>query len=215
MSRSVQGYYAILDVKGISVDGPAALAHAKRLLAAGPCCFQLRAKQLPTASFCRLAHEVRALCTDAKIPLCINDRMDIALAVAADVIHLGQSDLPLADAVRVRKIAGVPGLAIAISTHDLDEARAAVAGGADHIGFGPIFPTQSKADADPAVGLKALAEMSRHIAIPIVAIGGITLENVGQVAQAGASAGAVIAAVDSAPDPTLAGRRIAAAFAST
>lgn len=214
MSLTVQGYYAILDIKGAHVDGPATLAHAKRLLAAAPCCLQLRAKQLPTGSFCGLAHQVRALCAEAKVPFCINDRMDIALAVAADVIHLGQSDLPLADAVRVRDAVAGKRLSIAISTHDLDEARAAVAGGADHIGFGPIFPTQSKADADPAVGLKALAELARHIQIPIVAIGGITLGNVAQVAESGASAAAVIAAVDTAPDPTAAARRIRAAFPS-
>jgi thiamine-phosphate pyrophosphorylase len=214
MSLPVQGYYAILDVKGASVDGPAALAHAKRLLAARPCCLQLRAKQLPTGTFCRLAHEVRALCAETKTPFCINDRMDIALAVAADVIHLGQTDLPLADAVRVRSAAGAQALSIAISTHDLQEARAAVEAGADHIGFGPIFPTQSKADADPAVGLNALREIARNIEIPVVAIGGITLDNVVQVANAGASAAAVIAAVDNSPDPTAAGRSIAAAFAS-
>jgi thiamine-phosphate pyrophosphorylase len=214
MSLSVQGYYAILDVKGTSVDGSATLAHATRLLAAGPCCLQLRAKQLPTGSFCRLAHDVRALCTEAKTLFCVNDRMDIALAVAADIIHLGQSDLPLADAVRVRDALGARGLSVAISTHDLDEARAAVLGGADHIGFGPIFATQSKADADPAVGLKALSEIAGHIRIPIVAIGGITLDNVAEVARAGASAAAVIAAVDSAPDPTAAGRRLGSAFVS-
>jgi thiamine-phosphate pyrophosphorylase len=140
--------------------------------------------------------------------------MDIALAVAANMVHLGQSDLPLADAIRVRNAAGAKGLAIAISTHDLDEARAAELAGADHIGFGPIFPTQSKADADPAVGLKALREIAGHIRIPVVAIGGITLDNVAEVAAAGASAAAVIAAVDNAPDPTAAGRRIGAAFAS-
>jgi thiamine-phosphate pyrophosphorylase len=214
MSFPVQGYYAILDVKGTSVDGPATLAHAKRLLAAGPCCLQLRAKQLPTGSFCRLSHDVRALCAEAKTPFCINDRMDIALAVAADVIHLGQSDLPLADAIRVRRAMGANRLSIAISTHDLDEARAAVAGGADHVGFGPLFPTQSKADADPAVGLKALSEIAEHIRIPIVAIGGIALDNVAEVAKAGASAAAVIAAVDNASDPTAAGRLIGAAFRS-
>jgi thiamine-phosphate pyrophosphorylase len=214
MSFPVQGYYAILDVKGTSVDGPAAVAHAKRLIAAGPCCLQLRAKQLPAGTFCRLAHEVRSLCTEARTPFCINDRMDIALAVAADIVHLGQSDLPLADAIRVRNAVGAQALSIAISTHDLGEARAAVLGGADHIGFGPIFPTQSKADADPAVGLKALSEIASHIRIPIVAIGGITLDNVAEVAKAGASAAAVIAAVDTASDPTAAGRRIGAAFAA-
>jgi thiamine-phosphate pyrophosphorylase len=211
MSLAVQGYYAILDVKGTSFEAAPMLAHARRLLAAGPCCLQLRAKQLPTGAFSRLAHEARRLCVEAGVPFCINDRLDIALAVDADVIHLGQADLPLADAVRIREACGRR-FSIAISTHDLAEATAAVAGGADHIGFGPIFPTQSKADADPAVGLAGLREVASHVKVPVVAIGGITLGNAADVAKAGASAAAVIAAVDQAPDPTAAGRAITAAF---
>lgn len=208
----MQGYYAILDVKGSSLNVSQALAHAKRLLAAEPCCLQLRAKQLPTGALCHLAHHIRALCAELRVPFCVNDRLDIALAVGADVVHLGQSDLPLLDAVRVRNEAAAGRLSIAISTHDLAEALAAVAGGADHIGFGPIFATQSKADADAAVGLAALRAVAERVTIPIVAIGGITLENVGEVARAGASAAAVIAAVDHAPDPTAAGHRIGSAF---
>jgi thiamine-phosphate pyrophosphorylase len=212
MLPPVQGYYAILDVKGTSFASSCARAHAGRLLAAQPCCLQLRAKQLPTRDFCLLAHELRRLCTDAGIPLCINDRLDVAIAAGADAIHLGQSDLPLADAVRLRGAVGAGRLSIGISTHDLAEALAAVAGGADHIGFGPIFATQSKADAGAATGLAALRRVAEQVKVPIVAIGGITLENVADVARAGASAAAVIAAVDNAPDPTAAGRRIAAAF---
>ena len=212
MSLSVQGYYAILDVKGTSVDVSAALAHARGLLAARPCCLQLRAKQLPTGAFCRLAHDVCRLCAEVRIPFCINDRLDVAIAVGADVIHLGQGDLPLPDAVRVRSAIAAKRLSIGISTRDLDEALAAAAGGADHIGFGPIFATQSKADADAAVGLAALQTVADRVKIPIVAIGGITLDNVADVAKAGARAAAVIAAVDTAADPTAAGRYIGTAF---
>jgi thiamine-phosphate pyrophosphorylase len=212
MSVVVQGYYAILDVKGPSVEVSSALAHASRLLAAQPCCLQLRAKQLRTGAFCRLAHELRRLCREANVPFCINDRLDVALAVGADVIHLGQSDLSLADAVRVRTGLREPKLSIGISTHDLPEALAAVAGGADHIGFGPIFATQTKTDADPAVGLVALRAVAERVRIPIVAIGGITLDNVADVAKAGASAAAVIAAVDTSTDPTASGQRVGSAF---
>jgi thiamine-phosphate pyrophosphorylase len=212
MSLVVQGYYAILDVKGTSVEIPATLAHVQRRLAAQPCCLQLRAKLLPTRTFCRLAHEVRQLCGEARVPFCINDRLDVAIAVGADIIHLGQSDVPLPDAVRVRNALAENRLSIGISTHDLDEALAAVEGGADHIGFGPIFATQSKADADPAVGLVALQTVATRVKIPIVAIGGITLDNVADVAKAGASAAAVIAAVDTAADPTSAGRLVGSAF---
>jgi len=211
MSLLVQGYYAILDVKGTSVRSDWALAHARRLLAARPCCLQLRAKQLAIRDFCLLARELKGLCSEEKTPLCINDRLDVALAVAADAIHLGQSDLPIAEAVELRR-AVASNFAIGISTHDLEEALAAVGGGTDHIGFGPIFPTQSKSDAGAATGLSLLREVAAKVSIPIVAIGGITLDNVADVADAGASAAAVIAAVDRAADPTVAGRQIAAAF---
>jgi thiamine-phosphate pyrophosphorylase len=212
MPLVLQGYYAILDVKGTSVEVPAALAHAGRLLAAQPCCLQLRAKQLATGTFCRLAHDLRRLCLEARVPFCINDRLDVAIAVGADIIHLGQSDVPLSDAVCVRNALAVNRFAIGISTHDLDQALAAAQGGADHIGFGPIFATQSKADADPAVGLAALRVVADRVNLPIVAIGGVTLDNVADVAKARASAAAVIAAVDSAVNPTAAGRHIGSAF---
>ena len=149
----------------------------------------------------------------AHVPLCVNDRLDVALAVGADAIHLGQGDLPLAEALRVRSGGTPHALAIGISTHDLDQAKAAALGGADHIGFGPVFQTQTKADADSAVGLAALQEVATVIHVPVVAIGGITLDNVEAVARAGASAAAAIAAVDSAADRTQAGQSIARAFA--
>jgi thiamine-phosphate pyrophosphorylase len=208
----MQGYYAILDVKGSSLDLAAAQSHASQLLAAGPCCLQLRAKQLSLAAMCQFGHALRALCTEQGVSLCVNDRLDVALAIAADIIHLGQNDLPLAEALRVRTSARAESLVIGVSTHDLDQAKSAAAGGADYIGFGPVFPTQTKADADPAVGLEALRKAAATVSIPVVAIGGITLDNVAAVARAGASAAAVIAAVDGALDRTHAGRCIALAF---
>ena len=145
--------------------------------------------------------------------LFVNDRLDVALVVGADVVHLGQDDLPLADAQRVRAAAGRPDMLIGFSTHNPAQAAAAAAAGADYIGFGPVFGTRSKAHPDPTVGLDALAEVCRAVAVPVVAIGGITLEAVSAVARAGASAAALIAAIDGAPDPHAAGRAVAAAFA--
>jgi len=214
MVLRIQGYYAILDVRGSSLDLAAACRHASGLLAAEPCCLQLRAKQLNLAALCELGHALRSMCTQRGVPLCVNDRLDVALAVAADMIHLGQTDLPLAQALRVRSHARAESLVIGVSTHDVDQAKSAAAGGADYIGFGPVFPTQTKSDADPAVGLAALQEVAAAFPLPVVAIGGITLDNVAAVARAGASAAAVIAAVDGASDRTLAGRRIARAFAA-
>jgi thiamine-phosphate pyrophosphorylase len=215
MAISLQGYYAILDVKGSSYDTTTLLHHASDLLAAQPCCLQLRGKQLGLAALCELGHALRTLCSQWHVPLCVNDRLDVALVIAADVVHLGQSDLPLAEVLSARKAARAEHLFVGISTHDLDQAKAAVDGGADYIGFGPVFPTQSKVDADPVVGLARLRAVAVAVKIPVVAIGGITLDNVADVARTGASAAAVIAAVDTAPDPTHAGRCIALPFSAT
>lgn len=212
MATQIQGYYAILDVTGTSYNEGALLANVDELLAARPCCLQLRAKQLPLTDFCRLGHALRIVCTHAAVPLCINDRLDVALAVGADIIHLGQGDLPLDQARRVRALTLAQKMLIGISTHDLEQAKAAQEGGADYIGFGPVFPTATKSDADPAVGLSALEKVTAAVSLPVVAIGGIALKNVEAVARAGASAAAAIAAVERAPDRAAAGRAIARAF---
>jgi thiamine-phosphate pyrophosphorylase len=127
----------------------------------------------------------------------VNDRCDVAAAVGADGVHLGQDDVPLADA---RAILG-PGKLIGISTHNLVQASEAQAGGADYIGFGPIFPTATKENPDPVVGVEGLREVRARMRIPIVAIGGINAQNAGDVRAAGADGVAVVSAVLAAPDP--------------
>jgi len=212
----MRGYYAILDVTPELLAGSEQLlARARRLLAARPCCLQLRAKGAGGRALAAAARPLLALCRDAGVPFCVNDRMDVALAVGADVVHLGQDDLPLADALRVRAAAGVPGLVIGFSTHNLAQARAAAAGGADYIGYGPIFTTGSKLNPDPTVGVATLAEVCRAVEVPVVAIGGISLDAVPAVAAAGAAAAALIAAVDAAADPSAAGRAVASAFSGS
>ncbi len=210
----MRGYYAIVDVDPVEFGDLAALeTRAAERLAAGPCCLQLRAKGADAAALFAAATRLRDLCRAARVPFCVNDRLDVALAVGADVVHLGQDDLPLADARRVRALAGAERMVIGFSTHNLGQARAAAAGGADYIGFGPVFATASKANPDPTVGVATLAEICGVVAVPVVAIGGVTLEAAVEVARAGAVAAAVIAAVDRAPDPAAAGRAVAAAFA--
>jgi thiamine-phosphate pyrophosphorylase len=215
----VRGYYAIVDLPAPAsgaVDGRtpgrALLSQveprAEALLAARPCCLQLRAKSLGAAAMRDAALWLKDRCRAAGIPFCVNDRLDVALAVGADAVHLGQDDLPLADA---RGIAAGR-LLIGFSTHNPAQAAAAAAGGADYIGFGPIFDTRSKLRPDPTVGLEGLRAAAAASPIPVVAIGGITLDTVASVAATGAAAAAVIAAVNEAPDPTAAGRRVAAAF---
>jgi thiamine-phosphate pyrophosphorylase len=209
----LQGYYAILDVQGEAAPAPDELiSRAQELLAARPCCLQLRGKRLGAAVLGAAAAVVRPLCSTAGVLFCVNDRVDVALAVGADLVHVGQDDLPL---VETRRIAG-DRLRVGVSTHTPAQARSAVAAGADYIGFGPIFATRSKDRPDAVVGLEGLRAVTHAVgdAVPVVAIGGIELDTVGLVASAGARAAAVISAVDRARDRTAAGRRVAAAFLS-
>src|SRR5436305_1435804 len=122
----MRGYYAIVDAKGEALSDLAALAaRAERLLAAGPCCLQLRAKGADGAAMFAAAVRLRDVCRAAGVPFCVNDRLDVALAVGAAVVHLGQDDLPLADARRVRALARAEGLLIGVSTHTRAQALAA------------------------------------------------------------------------------------------
>ncbi len=215
-TSQLRGYYAIVDVKPDALGDLAALeARAARLLAASPCCLQLRAKGADAAPMRAAAVRLRDLCRAARVPFCVNDRLDVALAVEADVVHLGQDDLPLEDALRVRARVGAEKMLIGLSTHTRAQALAAAAAGADYLGFGPIFATTTKLNPDPVVGLDALAAVCAAVSIPVVAIGGIDLHAVPSVARAGARAAAVIGAVDDAPDPTAAARLVGAAFAKS
>src|SRR5262245_44877846 len=167
---SLRGYYAILDLgegEGRARDGGALERRAGELLAARPCCLQLRAKALSTADLHAAALRVLPAARAAVVPFCINDRLDVALAVGADAVHLGQDDLPLDDARRIAARAGTEGFFIGISTHDFGQAQAAVAGGADYIGFGPVFETKSKIKPDPVVGLDELRRVAAAVRVPV------------------------------------------------
>ncbi|HSY38995.1 MAG TPA: thiamine phosphate synthase [Polyangia bacterium] len=210
---SLRGYYAIVDATAVLVgDGEALERRTRQLLEAGPCCLQLRAKEIGARILAAAARRMLPLCRAAGVPFCVNDRLDVALAVGAEVVHLGQDDLPLADALRVRVVAGRPDLVVGFSTHNAAQAVAAASAGADYIGFGPVFATSSKLNPDPVVGLKQLAEVCRSASVPVVAIGGVRPEHARLLADAGASATAVISAVNGAADPTAAGRQVAAAW---
>jgi thiamine-phosphate pyrophosphorylase len=208
------GYYAILDIADSTLSPGGVLEErARELLAARPCCLQLRAKRLGAAELKDAASRILPLCRAVGVPFCVNDRVDVALLVGADFVHVGQDDLPLHE---VRRLCG-DRVGVGVSTHDPEQAQAAVAAGADYIGFGPVFATRSKANPDPVVGLEALRAVSsagRAAGVPVVAIGGIDLQTVPLVAATGASAAAVISAIDRANDRTAAGRVVAAAFGS-
>lgn len=163
---------------------------AARALDAGCALLQLRAKRLDDRELLRLAFELRDACSQGDASFVVNDRADIAKIVGADGLHLGQDDLPIAEARRV-----VGAMQIGVSTHDLEQARRAERDGADLIAFGPIFPTQTKENPDPVVGLERLAEVCQSVAPPLVAIGGITPENAERALEAGAAYLAAISAL--------------------
>lgn len=173
-------------------------------IAGGADTIQFREKSGSTRELIRLATAMQALCRAAGVVFIVNDRVDVAIACGADGVHLGQDDfsIPLA-----RKLLG-KGAIIGGSASTLEEARTCLADGADYIGFGPVFPTGSKADAGPVSGLEILREVVETIPLPIVAIGGITTENTPLVMKAGAHGIAVISAVCCQTDPTGAARSL-------
>lgn len=152
---------------------------------------------METRAFYEMAATLCPLVQSGGGAFIVNDRCDVALAVGADGVHLGQEDLPLADA---RAMLGGQKL-IGISTHNLAQALEAEAGGADYIGYGPIFATMTKEKPDPVVGVVGLGEVRARLRIPIVAIGGITPRNVTEVMAAGADAVAAVSAILAAADP--------------
>jgi thiamine-phosphate pyrophosphorylase len=195
----LRGFYAVLDR-----DDPAL---ARTLLAAGARVLQVRLKPATSAEQLSVARLARELCDEHGAMLIINDRIDIALAARADGVHLGQTDVPLADARRLAKH-----LVIGISTHDLAQVTEAIAGGADYLGYGPIYATRTKANPARVQGLAALrAAVSVAGATPIVAIGGITPHHASDVYAAGAAAICAIRAVNDAGDVLAAARSFAAA----
>ncbi len=167
------------------------IADLEIVLEAGVDLLQWRQKRGSDSSFLKKAFEVRDLCREFKTPFIVNDRPDIALLVEADALHLGQDDLPIAQA---RRLVG-PQMPIGRSTHSLDQALAAVTEGADYLGFGPIFKTPSKAKPDPEVGISGLIEMLTQVSLPVVAIGGLDESNLAEVAQSKVAAIAVIRAI--------------------
>jgi thiamine-phosphate pyrophosphorylase len=193
MSLVLPPLYAILDPE--QTKGRAAVLVLRQLLDGGAKLLQLRVKALAPRDFLTLAREVRGQTRDAGCQLIVNDRIDIALACDADGVHLGQEDLPLGAGKKLmgRKIVG-------ISTHDVGQAREAEQNGADYIGFGPMFGTTTKDTGLSARGIAMLKEIRAAVKIPIVAIGGITEQNVQQVWQAGADSAAIISDILGAED---------------
>lgn len=168
---------------------------------------QYREKSASTRVMIQEAGELARLCRAVGVPFIVNDRVDVALAVNADGVHVGQDDMPAVVARRMigkRKILGV-------SAGSAEEARKAEAEGADYIGASPIFATPTKPDAPPAMGIEGLRLLARAVSIPVVAIGGMNARNAAAIMEAGAAGVAVVSAIVAADDVEAAAREIRAA----
>jgi len=204
LAARIRGFYAILDAD----DEGLAAALVDPAGCAAPV-LQVRLKHARTSELLAAAQMARRVTRAANALLIVNDRLDVALAADADGVHLGQDDLPLAAAIHALGAARARML-IGVSTHDLAQVAAAVAGGADYLGFGPVFPTATKANPDPVVGVDGLREAcARAGQVPVVAIGGVGVGAAGALHAAGAAAACAISAVNAASDPAAAARALA------
>jgi thiamine-phosphate pyrophosphorylase len=177
------------------------------VLAGGAEMIQLREKTWPSGTLFPVAQRLRARCRAAGVPFIVNDRVDVALAVDADGVHLGQDDLPPAAARPLLK----PGMILGLSTHSVEQAKTAQAAGADYVAVGSMFPTATKPEF-LLVGPALAREVRPVVHVPLIGIGGITPDNAGDVIAAGVDGVAVISAVCAAPDPAAAARRFIAAI---
>jgi thiamine-phosphate pyrophosphorylase len=170
----------------------------------GVTCVQLREKECSTREFIEEALAVKDFLKERGVPLIINDRVDVALAVGADGVHLGQTDMPLEIA---QKILGDT-MIIGISAESLEDAVEAEKGGADYLGVSPIYATPTKTDTAPPLGLEGLRAIRRAVNLPLVGIGGLNQDNAADVIRSGGDGVAVVSAVVSAGDPAAAARNL-------
>ncbi len=192
--------YVILD--RAAARGRDLLTILDATLAGGCRLVQLREKEWPSGRLLPMAERLRDRCRAVGATFIVNDRLDLALALGADGVHLGQDDLPPAAARPLLR----PGMILGLSTHSLEQARAAQAAGADYVAVGSMFPTGTKPDFQ-LVGPELIGKLRGEISVPLIGIGGITHDNVAQVIRAGADGVAVISAVCGAPNPEAATRR--------
>ncbi|WP_337804338.1 thiamine phosphate synthase [Phascolarctobacterium succinatutens] len=177
------------------LQGRALIDCVREALEGGVTLVQYRAKTASSAEMYAEALQLKALCDSFNVPLIINDRLDIAMAVGAAGVHLGQDDLPCAAA---RRILGEDYI-IGVSAHNPAEARAALQSGADYLGCGAVFGTATKADVKK-LGTDGLAAICREKGLPIVGIGGVTADNYREVRAAGADGAAIVSGILAQPD---------------
>lgn len=189
----MRGYYFITDAASSSAG---ILRDAEKAVACGAAIVQYRNKDAATGVLLREAALLKKICAGTGSRLVINDRVDIALAVDADGIHLGRDDLPYAEA---RRLLGRDRI-IGLTVHSVTEAREAESAGADYLGVSPIFQTATKSDAGNPCGIGTLKAIREACRVPLAAVGGIDLFNIRAVVEAGADMVCAISAVAAAPD---------------
>lgn len=177
------------------LQGRALIDCVREALEGGVTLVQYRAKTASSAEMYAEALQLKALCDSFKVPLIINDRLDIAMAVGAAGVHLGQDDLPCAAA---RKLLGEDYI-IGVSAHNPAEAKAALQSGADYLGCGAVFGTATKADVKK-LGTDGLAAICKAKGLPVVGIGGVTADNYREVRAAGADGAAIVSGILAQPD---------------
>lgn len=191
----LSGLYAIVDPEHSCGHDPLMLA--RQLLQGGCGALQLRAKKLDDGEYVDLARAMAAECYRQRVPFFVNDRAHLVQAIGADGLHVGQSDLPIQEARQM-----LPKHWLGLSTHSEDQAEQAFRNGAvDLIGFGPVFATRTKLDADKVVGLQTLQRICAHSPLPVVAIGGLDEERAELAFAAGATMVAMISALAQASCP--------------
>lgn len=178
-------------------QGRATVEIVRAAIAGGVTCVQLREKHCPTREFLHEARRLKKLLAGTSIPLIINDRIDVALAMGADGVHLGQNDMPIREA---RRLVG-EAMLIGISTESVDDALRAEAEGADYLGLSPVFATPTKTDTAAPLGLEGVRRIRAAVSLPLVAIGGIDQNNAPEIIRAGADGVAVISAIVAAACP--------------
>ena len=185
--------YGILDLGYVSPGN--AVSMARRMLEGGVEILQLRAKKFASADIRSLAESILPVCREFEVPFLLNDHPDLVPLTGADGVHVGQDDLPVP---RGREIVG-PGAIIGLSTHSPDQAAAALEAKPDYIGFGPLFSTPTKPDYVP-VGLGEIREVQTRAGLPVFCIGGIKLENLPAVLEAGATGVVIVSGILQADD---------------
>lgn len=189
------GVYLVMGIE--TVNGLTPLEIAKKAIAGGVDIIQLREKKRPLKDVLKVGREIRELCKEKDVLFVVNDRVDLAMLLDADGVHVGQEDIP---AYEARKIVGET-MFIGVSASSMEEARLGIAQGADYLGVGSIYATKSKDDAGEPVTPALIEEIRSVTDIPIVGIGGINAENGKEVIERGANGFAVISAIVGQHDP--------------